>query len=103
MCRTDNSGGCVASKNLLNKYGHLKWCFREKPINDIDTGWRFLSNIDTEEYINDSENLVICSINSIVQLEPAILSIMHLPVGTDVSLGCKGTQKFFVNSNGEEV
>ncbi len=103
MCKTDNSGGCIVSKNLLNKQGKLKWCFRENSMNDIDTGWRFLSDIDTEEYINDSSNLSVCSISSIIQLEPAVLSILHLPTGTDISLEYEGSKKFFVDSDGERI
>lgn len=43
-----NAGGCVVSKNIINKN---------------DNGWRFFSDIDTEEYINNPHNLMICDFN----------------------------------------
>ena len=51
MHSTMNLGGCVVSKNILEKRGRLKWCFREESVNNIDNGWRFLSETElTLEY-----------------------------------------------------
>ena len=36
MHSTMNLGGCVVSKNILEKRGRLKWCFREESVNNID-------------------------------------------------------------------
>ena len=55
MHSTMNLGGCVVSKNILEKRGRLKWCFREESVNNIDNGWRFLSEIDTDEFLADSK------------------------------------------------
>ena len=54
MHSTMNLGGSVVSKNILEKRGRLKWCFREESVNNIDNGWRFLSEIDTDEFLADS-------------------------------------------------
>jgi hypothetical protein len=51
-----NPGGSVVSKNILNGKGKLKWCIREKPLNDFDNGWRFLSDIDTDEFLSNPNN-----------------------------------------------
>lgn len=51
-----NLGGSIVSKNILSKKGRLKWCFREESINEIDNGWMFLSEIDTDEFLAKSEN-----------------------------------------------
>ena len=51
-----NMGGSIVSKNILEKKAHIKWCFREESVNDIDNGWRFLSEIDTNEFLADSRN-----------------------------------------------
>ena len=44
-----NAGGCVVSRNILSGKGKLKWCIRENSVNEVDNGWRFLSDIDTNE------------------------------------------------------
>lgn len=53
-------GGCVVSKNIINGNGKLKWCIKEPSVNEIDNGWRFLSDIDTGEFLTDASNMVVC-------------------------------------------
>ncbi|MES5892597.1 MULTISPECIES: DUF2185 domain-containing protein [Bacillus cereus group] len=38
----------------------MKWCIKEQPVNAIDNEWRFLSEIDTNEYFADASNMSIC-------------------------------------------
>lgn len=97
-------GGCVVSKNIYNKTGRLKWCVREKGIREADNGWRFFSDIDTSEYLADSNNMCICMFETVIEIEPAVLAIYDMPVGTEVTLMQEGKRKFFVDSNtGEEI
>ena len=104
MPRNDGGGGCIVSKNIIEEKGELKWCVREKGINDLDTGWRFLSSIDTDEYLSNSENMCIYNYDTVVEIEPAILLIYDLPVGTDVTLIREGKKKFFVDTaTGEKI
>lgn len=104
MHSTMNLGGSVASKNILEKRGRVKWCFREESVNNIDNGWRFLSEIDTDEFLADSKNMVICDWGTIFEIEPAIALIFELPIGTELTLEYDGSQKCFVDSEtGEKL
>lgn len=38
----------------------MKWCIKDQPVNAIDNGWSFLSEIDTDEYFADALNMSIC-------------------------------------------
>lgn len=99
-----NLGGSIVSKNILEQQGRLKWCFRERSVNELDNGWRFLSEIDTDEFLAKSENMLICDWGTIVEIEPAVIPIFSLPVGTELTLEYDGSKKFFVNSEtGEKV
>lgn len=89
-------GGCVASRNILNGKGNLKWCIRESAINELDNGWRFLSDIDTDEFLSDSSNMAVCDWGTIINVEPAVIAIYNLPVGTDIMLVCENNVKKFV-------
>jgi len=91
-------GGCIVSKNIIEKKGELKWCIREKGLDDLDTGWRFLSSIDTDEYLNDPKNMCVYNYDTIVEIEPAILLIYDLPVGTDATLVREDKERFFVDT-----
>lgn len=94
-----NAGGCVVSNNILSGRGKLKWCIREDPINDNDNGWRFLSDIDTDQYLNNPNNMSICDFNTVAEIEPAILAIYNCEIGTDIELVDKKRKKVFIDSN----
>lgn len=91
--------GCIVSNNLLSEKGRLKWCFRETPINNMDSGWRFLSDIDTDEYLADANNSSVCDLDTVIQIEPAILAIINSSVETDIELKMVNGEKVFVNTD----
>lgn len=101
----ENAGGCVVSKNIIEGKGKLKWLVREKSVDvAVDNGWRFFSDIDDDEFVNNVENMIVCDFNTIANIEPAILSIYYLPVGSDLQLVSEeGKIKFYDNLSGEEV
>lgn len=92
-------GACLVSGNIYEKKGRLKWCIREESQREIDNGWRFLSEIDTEEYLNDVENWRILPYEAVIEIEPAVLVIYDMPTGTDIALICEGGRKYFVDTN----
>jgi Uncharacterized protein conserved in bacteria len=97
-------GGCVVSNNIINKKGDLKWCVREKSLNKADNGWRFLSDIDTEEFLNSPANMSVWDFNTIAEIEPAILLIYNMPIGTDITLNREDGKIFFTEtSTGKKV
>ena len=53
------AGGCVVSKNVINKVAPVRWMVRHEPLNPMDNGWRVFSDIDTEEFIADSQNMTV--------------------------------------------
>ncbi len=101
MNKSMNMGGSVVSKNILEQKGRIKWCFRENPVNPLDNGWRFLSEIDTDEFLSDSTNMVVCDWGTVIEIEPAIISIFELPIGTELVIEYDGEQKYFRSTNNE--
>lgn len=79
-------GGSIVSKNILYGHARVRWCFREAPVNELDNGWRFLSELDDDQYVNDPANLTVCSWSTIVSLEPRVDALFDLPIGTDIDL-----------------
>ncbi len=106
MALTVNSiyGASLVSKSIYDRKGKLKWCVREKSTRDVDNGWRFLADIDTDEYLADINNWCILPYESIIEIEPAVLAIYDMQVGTELTLVQEGKRKFFVDTNtGEEI
>lgn len=96
MKQSMNMGGSIASRNILEKRGRIKWCFREESVNPLDNGWRFLSEVDTDDYLNDISNMVVCDWGTLFELEPAISLIFDMPVGTELTLVYEKRRKYFV-------
>lgn len=104
MSKGSDLGRCIVSNNILHGIARLKWCFREESISAIDNGWRFLSEIDTDAYLSDPKNLSVCDYNKLIEIEPAIVAIYDMPIGTDVTLMQENNKKFFVyNETGDKV
>ena len=60
--------------------------------------------ISIDEFLADSNNMVICDWGTIFEIEPAIAPIFELPIGTELTLEYDGSKKYFVNSEtGEKI
>ena len=87
------------SNHILENNAKLKWIFREDPVDELDNGWRFLSKIDNEEYLSNPKNMSVCDWSTIVEIEPAVLSIYDMPIGTELTLIYEGEQRYFIDTN----
>ena len=92
-------GASIVSNNILENKANIKCILRENSINELDNGWRFLSEIDTEEYLSHVENMSICDWSTIVEIEPAVLSIFNMPIGTELTIIYEDERVYFLDSN----
>ena len=92
-------GACMVSKNIYENKGALKWCIREESSRDTDNGWRFLSDIDTDDYLSNNDNWCILAFETVIEIEPAVLAIYDMPIGTELTLLHEGKRKTFVDTN----
>lgn len=91
----DHAGGMIVTKSLLSGHSKLKWLFRDDGINPDDSGWRAIGDTDTQEYLDNPANSIIVGFNTLVNIEPAVLSVYTMPVGTDLGFCCERGEKFF--------
>ncbi len=64
----------------------------------------FLSDIDTDEYLNNANNLLVFDYNTVANIELAIIAIYNCSVGTEVKLISEGDKKKFLDCNtGAEI
>ena len=97
VLKTHSLGGCIVTKSLFEGTSKLKWIFREKSVNPADNGWRALGDTDTEEYINIPDNNLVVDFDRLVEIEPAVLAIYDMPVGTDLEFDQQ--RKVFIDSH----
>jgi hypothetical protein len=92
---TTDQRGCVASDKITVEGMKIGYIYRESPDGDIenDSGWRFLSGTESEEYADDYNNSEIFTINTIVNYDPAILPYIKNSVGIELER-IEGTDKF---------
>ena len=45
-----------------------------------DSGWRFLHGDESDEYIDNQENIEVLDVNTICNLRPDILAYLEAPV-----------------------
>lgn len=97
-----HAGGSVVSRNILNGTGRLHTAIREAEVNDMDNGWRFLSDIDDDAYLSNPDNLTVVDFNVVAEHEPLVYDIYTLPIGADLTLTAEkdGSFVFFDNSIG---
>lgn len=92
------AGGCLVSKNILDGRGRLKWMTREPSANPADNGWRFFADIDGDTFVNTPGNIVVSDFNAVADIEPAIIAIYELPVGSDLQLVVEDGRRTIVDN-----
>jgi len=98
----ENAGSCIVTKSLLNGESNFRWLFREEPLDNIDTGWMAFGDSDNDEYVNDPKNLSVVDLNTLINIEPTILNVYEMPVGTDLIFIEEDGEKYFINAKTNE-
>ena len=98
----ENAGSCIVTKSLLNGESNFRWLFREEPLNNIDTGWMAFGDSDNDDYVNDPKNLTAVDLNTLINIEPTILNIYEMPIGTDLIFIEEDGDKYFINAKTNE-
>lgn len=81
-----NAGACLATLNVINKTGVVRWMVRLPSQMPADNGWQIMSHLDTTEYLNDLSNWRIVDFNDLCAIEPALIGIWDMPVGSDLQI-----------------
>lgn len=80
------SGACLATKNVMDRRGKVRWMVRVASTGGADNGWQISSHIDTAEYLNDQSNWQIVAFNDVCNIKPALVCIYDFPVGSDLQI-----------------
>ena len=75
-------GACFATNMITIDGKKINFMYREKPHNENDSGWKFFSGYEDDEYINDSKNTQIYDVNTIANYDPDIIPFLNSPINT---------------------
>jgi len=96
------AGGSVVSKSVLNGTSRLKWLFRQEGV--PGNGWVAFGDTDTQEYVNDANNMAVVDFNTLANIEPTVVNVFYMPAGTDLEFRSDKTGKYFVDTRtGQEI
>jgi hypothetical protein len=75
-------GGCIASDMITVDGRHVGFMYREEEDFEGDSGWRFMSGYESEEYSDDPNNAAVYDVNTIANYDPKIIRYLDRPVGS---------------------
>jgi hypothetical protein len=88
-----NMGGCLATDRITVDGAKVGFMYRENPDFLEDSGWRFFSGDETQEYVDDQNNIAIYEVNTICNYDESIIPYLKSEIGSAYGR-VKGTDKF---------
>ncbi len=74
-----NLGSCYASDAITVDGLKVGYMYREEPGNEADSGWRFFSGTESQEYADDPNNFEIYDVNTICNYDASIIPLLDSP------------------------
>src|SRR5206468_248663 len=75
-------GSCLASDHITVEGRPVGFMYREEPDTEFDSGWRFLSGLETDAYVNDLANVGLYDVNTIANYDRDIIPLLDAPPGS---------------------
>jgi hypothetical protein len=75
-------GSCIATDRITVDGCRVGYCYRQSPRDRVDSGWRFFSGDESQDYTDQPGNLDIYDLNTIANYDPGILAVIDAPVGS---------------------
>ncbi len=77
-----DAGACFAT-DMITVDGHpVRFMYRDEPEHEHDSGWRFLSRLEDDEYMNEPAHHAIYDVNTIANYDPSVIPLLAAPVGS---------------------
>jgi hypothetical protein len=83
-------GSCLASDRITVDGCPVGFMYREAPDSSGDSGWRFFSGDETQEYADDPANFSLHDVNTIANYDPGITGYLEAPAGSAFGRNARG-------------
>lgn len=77
-------GGCFTTDKITVDGMKVGYMYREEPDEEMDSGWRFFSGTEEQDYVDDPNNTMIYNVNTIANYDRAIIPYLSFPYGTEL-------------------
>jgi len=75
-------GACIASDLIVVDGARVGYMYRDPPNNQVDSGWRFFSGEESQEYADDAGNFAFYDVNTVANYDPEIVPLLGAPTGS---------------------
>lgn len=75
-------GACLATNRITVEGFPVHFMYRQKPDHAEDSGWRFFSGTEDDDYMNDPDNSGAFDVNTIANYDPSILPFLDASIGS---------------------
>lgn len=70
--------GCLASNRITVEGCKVGYCYREEPDGYWDSGWRFTSGDESDDYMDDPNNAGIYALNTVCNYDLEIIPLLNI-------------------------
>jgi hypothetical protein len=78
----EGHGACIASDKITVDGHPVRFMYREQAIHAVDSGWRFLSGLESDAYMQDAANHAFYDCNTIANYDRSIVPYLESPIGS---------------------
>lgn len=76
-----NNLGCFITKKAIEQE-EIGYMYRDEPSpNHPDSGWRFFVGDESDEYVNQPDNIEICGLDTVCNIDPQIMAFLYAEIG----------------------
>lgn len=68
----DSMKYAVVSRLVATDRRKVRWMYREEPTEPADTGWRFFSGDEAEDFGEDQENFEFHGLDTVIEIDPSV-------------------------------
>ena len=90
---TDLPGYCLATDRIMRDGLPVGYMYRETPDNENDSGWRFFSGDEDQDYVDNPDNIGLYALNTVANYSPDIIPLLESPYGSSFARAEDGSGK----------
>jgi len=79
-----NFGGCFATDKITVDGLKVGYMYREESDFEADSGWRFFSGTESQEYVDELSHTGVYEVNTIANYDRTIIPYLNYPIGTEL-------------------
>jgi len=81
---------CFVTNNILYESEKIGYLYREEPDQEDDSGWRFTTGSETDEYMEDSNNISYVSLGAVLREDDSVVKLLDRNSGVAFAIDENG-------------